>query len=1394
MPTQPTAYPYDVRIAYPVDGSLVAGYITIVGSASHPRFLQYALEWGPDPNPSNLWYPLTAPQRNPVINGGLGAWNTSQTPDGVYQLRLHLWLNDGTETFDIVTGLRISNTAPTAIPTLTPTPRPNHPPVLSPIPSQQVNAGSSVNVNVTASDPDGDAVNLFVSSSNDSIAKPQVISPTQISVSGVTAGSATITVTANDNHGGLTSTAFIVTVQGQNQAPNLSPVQAQTIEVGQTVDVTIAASDPDGDVITVTAQSDDGTVLSATAPNVNTVRLVGVAVGTANVTVSVSDGHGGVVNTAFQVNIGAVNLPPVINAISNQTLTAGDTVNVLFTASDPNNDTLTATAGSDTPGVVSASVTAPDIIQLVAAGVGTATVTLQVDDGVNQPTIATFSVTVVAGNAPPSLDPISPQTMGAGESRDVVFSASDPDNDPLNVTANSDNNGVVTATVSATDTITLLAVGAGTATVTVNVDDGGNPAVIGSFTVSVAAVNLPPTVDAIGAQNMAVGATLDVGYSASDPESDPLNAVAVSDNEAVVSASVTGPNVIGLVANAEGTATVTLSVDDGSHPAVSVPFTVTVSAGNSAPSVDPIGPQSVGTGATLDVGYAASDPDNDPLTAVASSDNTGIVTAAVTAPNVITLTGVADGTANVTLTVEDGVTPAVSVIFSVSVSTANLPPVVNPIGPQSMVAGATLDVGYTASDPDADPLTAVATSDNPGVVTASVTAPNVISLAALAEGTANVTLAVEDGSNLAVSVIFSVSVGAANAAPTIQPVGPQTLSAGTTLDVSYIASDPENDLLTALATSDNNGIVTATISSPNVITLTGVAAGTANVTLSVEDGSNLAVSTVFGVTVTAPNTPPSIGAIGPQVLDPGATLDVTYTVTDLENDPINAVASSDNTGVVLAMVSAPNVITLTGIGAGAANVTLTVDDGVNLAVSTSFGVTVNAVNTNPVVDPIGPQSVDQGATITVPVTASDADGDLVSLSAVSDNPTVATAMGVGPTSVSVTGVVPGTANITVEASDGKGGVGISTFVVTVTGVNNPPVITPLVDQSLKVGEQTTVAVEVSDADGDVVVLTAISQNPGVVNASAVNNNSVVLDGIGAGTALVDVTADDARGGVVTVSFNVTVSSAPPPFDLMAYPVIPDIPQQMAQTLNQVYQSGVNNFGNQAGAFSKIGDESLESSNFMAPYAVDGYDLGNNGGLQAVIDVYRATSVRPGIDPAINSLTVDSVAADNGYGIDTLSGPPPGGAPCSAQATTLVACELEATRPAIALISFNAANVTYLGPDVFRSELQTLVSQTLSNYGVIPVLATIPAGNGYDANALAPFNQVIVEVATQSGVAGVPLWNLARAMQERGIGDPNSVSPEGAASLTDASLAYGANVRNLTALQTLQVVRQSAGMP
>jgi PKD repeat protein len=121
-PSQPPGQqvPVSIVILSPIPGNVVAGNIQVLGSAMHPQFLQYQLEYGPDPNPGNLWYAATGPIQQPVMNNLLGIWNTGTVQDGTYQLRLRVFLRDATSLSTVVNNIRIQNRVPTQVPSATP--------------------------------------------------------------------------------------------------------------------------------------------------------------------------------------------------------------------------------------------------------------------------------------------------------------------------------------------------------------------------------------------------------------------------------------------------------------------------------------------------------------------------------------------------------------------------------------------------------------------------------------------------------------------------------------------------------------------------------------------------------------------------------------------------------------------------------------------------------------------------------------------------------------------------------------------------------------------------------------------------------------------------------------------------------------------------------------------------------------------------------------------------------------------------------------------------------------------------------------------------------------------------------------------------------------------------
>jgi hypothetical protein len=119
----------------PTNNAVVQGTIQITGSADYPSFQFYIVEVSPEPITGDQWQIVGVIHEQPVINGVLETWNTSQVPDGSYTLRLRVVRLDGNYSEGFSQQVVVANAQP--IPTDTPTPaadsaEPTRPPTVTP--------------------------------------------------------------------------------------------------------------------------------------------------------------------------------------------------------------------------------------------------------------------------------------------------------------------------------------------------------------------------------------------------------------------------------------------------------------------------------------------------------------------------------------------------------------------------------------------------------------------------------------------------------------------------------------------------------------------------------------------------------------------------------------------------------------------------------------------------------------------------------------------------------------------------------------------------------------------------------------------------------------------------------------------------------------------------------------------------------------------------------------------------------------------------------------------------------------------------------------------------------------------------------------------------------------
>jgi hypothetical protein len=116
----PTTEGPNVAIAAPLPGQALQGSVPISGRTQMDGFRRAELSFTYQDDPRQTWFLIKAFDE-PVDEGRLTDWDTTTLTDGVYQLRLIIFRDEGRDPVEIiVSGLRVRNYTP--IETDTPTP------------------------------------------------------------------------------------------------------------------------------------------------------------------------------------------------------------------------------------------------------------------------------------------------------------------------------------------------------------------------------------------------------------------------------------------------------------------------------------------------------------------------------------------------------------------------------------------------------------------------------------------------------------------------------------------------------------------------------------------------------------------------------------------------------------------------------------------------------------------------------------------------------------------------------------------------------------------------------------------------------------------------------------------------------------------------------------------------------------------------------------------------------------------------------------------------------------------------------------------------------------------------------------------------------------------------
>ncbi|MGF7139205.1 PKD domain-containing protein [Roseimarinus sediminis] len=743
----------------------------------------------------------------------------------------------------------------------------NHPPVANAGNDQQLDEGSTVTLDGSASnDPDNDNITyLWTASAGITLSANNSAQPTFTAPEVESDSIFVLVLTVNDGKLDSESDTVLITVLNKvNQLPVADAGADQQVNEGSTVTLDgSASSDPDGDVLTylwtapaeITLSATDVAQATFTAPEVETATDF-------TFTLIVNDGSADsqVDEIVITVSNIAENQAPVANAGADQQVDEGSTVTLDGSASgDPDGDEITYLWVYPAGVTLSATNVAQPSFTAPAVDADTDFIfTLIVNDGTDDSHVDEVIITVsnvAAVNQAPVANAGTDQQVDEGSTVILDGSASsDLDGDELTYLWTAPAGITLSAADVAQPSFTAPEVEANTDfTFTLMVNDGTVDSQADEVVISVSnvVVNQAPVANAGSDQQVDEGSTVTLDGSASnDPDGDALTYLWTAPAGITLSANnVAQPSFTAPEVDVNTDFTFTLMVNDGTDDSQADEVVITVNnvVVNQAPVANAGSDQQVDEGSTVTLdGSASSDPDGDALTylwtapaGITLSAN-NVAQPSFTAPEVDVNTDF-----TFTLVVNDGTvdSQADEVVITVNNVVVNQAPVANAGSDQQVDEGSTVTLdGSASNDPDGDALSYLWTAPDGITLSANDAAQPTFTAPEVDVNTDfTFTLVVNDGTDdsQADEVVITVSNVVVNQAPVANAGADQEVKEGTEVTLDGTASsDPDNDQLSYLWTAPDGIVLSSATDAQPTFTAPDVNSDSALIfTLVVSDGS-----------------------------------------------------------------------------------------------------------------------------------------------------------------------------------------------------------------------------------------------------------------------------------------------------------------------------------------------------------------------------------------------------------------------------------------------------------------------------------------------------------------------------------------------------------------------------